>query len=190
MEPGPDWQSLLRGDKPAWDRFVRQAMPIVRAVARKVLAPAGQEGELADVVQETFVSLCRDDFNLLRRFDSERASLSTYLGVVASRRALDHLRRAAPAATPIDDTPEDLLAMAPAEPARPLILPEDLLTPRQSLILRLIYERDMEVEEVAQRLNIAAQSVRSLRHKALERLRAALVKNSDRAGDVLPPGGE
>jgi RNA polymerase sigma factor (sigma-70 family) len=184
MEIPSDWHSLLRGDKHAWDRFVREAAPLVRAVARKVLAPAGQEEALPDVMQEAFMSLCRDDFNLLRRFDPARASLGTYLGVIASRRAVDWLRRTAPPAACLDETPAELLAREPSEPDRPLNLPDDLLTPRQALILRLTYELDMEVEEVARQLGIAAQTVRSLRHKALERLRAALGRPSTARGDV------
>ncbi|WP_165873600.1 RNA polymerase sigma factor [Parasulfuritortus cantonensis] len=182
----PALARLLQGERAAWCDFVGAAAPVVRAVARKVLAPAGQDAELADVVQDTFAALCRDDFNLLRRYDPARASLATYLGVVAGRRALDHLRRAAPAAVDLDAVPEERLAVDPALPAGPLRLPDDLLTPRQALILRLIYERDLDVDEVALRLGIAAQSVRSLRHKALERLRGHLRA----AGDVSPPGRE
>lgn len=185
MDTGSDWPSLLRGDKLAWDRFVREAAPVLRAVAWRVLAPAGQGAEVSDVVQETFLALCRDEFNLLRRFDPERASLNTYLGVIAGRRALDHLRRVAPPASPLEDAPEALLAVDPIEPTRPLKLPDDLLTARQALILRLLYERDMAVEEVALRLGIAAQSVRSQRHKALERLRAALGVGPVKYGDVF-----
>jgi len=178
MQAIPDWQALLRGDKAAWDRFVIQAAPVVRSVARRVLEPARRNADLPDVVQDTFVALCRDDFNLLKRFDPAQASLSTYLGVIASRRALDWLRRHQHPQTDLEQVPEDTLAFTPPDlnhpPDLPLSLPRDLLTPRQTLILRLLYERDMDVAEIALRLGIAAQSVRSMHHKALERLRACL----------------
>jgi len=179
-----DWQALLRGEKRAWDDFVREAAPLVRAVARRVLAPMGREEALPDVVQETFVSLCRDDFNLLRRFDRERASLVTYLGVIASRRAVDHLRRTEQATVAVESVADELLAVLPAEPARALNFPDDLLTPRQTLILRLRYERDLEVEEISRILGISPQTVRSLHHKALVRLRAQLASETGGLGDV------
>lgn len=172
------WASLLRGDKAAWDRFVVRVAPLIRAVARRVVEPAGRAADLPDVVQDTFMALCRDDFNLLKRYDPALASLNTYLGVIATRRALDHLRRCGKTSVDLELIPEEALAIPPMEPARPLKLPDDLLTPRQALILRLIYERDMDVDEVARDLGIAAQSVRSLRHKALERLRAHISKDT------------
>ncbi len=173
-----EWAALLRGDKAAWDRFVPRAAPVIRAVARRVLEPAGRLGDLPDVVQDSFVSLCRDDFNLLKRFDPAQATLNTYLGVIAGRRALDHLRRSGKPGVELEQAPEASLAVEAGAAPGPLKLPDDLLTPRQALILRLIYERDMDVDEVARALGIAAQSVRSLRHKALERLRARIGKES------------
>ncbi|MCI0459259.1 MAG: hypothetical protein L0Z62_20105, partial [Gemmataceae bacterium] len=65
-----------------------------------------------------------------------------------------------------------------------LALPPALLTARQSLILKLLYEDDLDVNEVAELLNIEPQSVRSQRHKALVQLREHL---RQRPRDV--PGG-
>jgi len=51
-------------------------------------------------------------------------------------------------------------------------LPEALLSPRQREILALLYDRDMDVAEIAAKLAIDAQTVRSMHHKAMVKLRA------------------
>ena len=48
----------------------------------------------------------------------------------------------------------------------------DCLSPRQSLVLQLLYDREMEVAEIAAMLAVDAQTVRSTHHKALVKLRA------------------
>ena len=60
----------------------------------------------------------------------------------------------------------------PVEPVRKLKLPEALLSPRQREILAMLYDRDMEVAEIAAALGIDPQTVRSAHHKAMIKLRA------------------
>ena len=72
---------------------------------------------------------------------------------------------------PIDAVPESALAVAPVEPVEKLTLPTDLLSPRQREILAMLYDRDMDVSEVAATLQIDAQTVRSMHHKAMLKLR-------------------
>jgi len=165
-------RQLLAGDRRIWETFVPRAAAVMRAPIRRLLSPHRLDQETGDVLQDCFLRLVRHDFRLLRRFDPARATLSTWLGVIATSATLDHLRRQPPAADPVEDHAEALAAPdAPAGDA-PLALPPDLLSPRQALILKLIYEDDRDVDEVAAQLGIGAPSVRSLRHKALTRLRA------------------
>jgi RNA polymerase sigma factor (sigma-70 family) len=51
-------------------------------------------------------------------------------------------------------------------------LPEALLSPRQREILAMLYDREMEVAEIARALGIDPQTVRSAHHKAMVKLRA------------------
>ena len=176
-----DLERLAAGDKTAWDAFVGDAAPVVRAVVRRILLRAGRERDTADVVQEVFVRLCSDRFRLLREFDSARAGLSTWLGVIASSAAIDHLRRADPQGAALQDVAEeDLPSVDPVDPAHPLALPANLLSARQILILKLLYEDDCTVAEVARALGIEAQTIRSQRHKAFEKLRAWLADRGAR----------
>ncbi len=164
-------RQVWRGDATAWRTFVAAAGPLMRGVIWRVLSRAGRGEDCADVLQEAFVRLLRDDFALLRRYDPQRAGLGTWLGVVASSCAIDWLRKA-PAHETLERAPAQALAAdEPKDYDAPLRLPPGLIPPRQALILKLIYEDDLDVAEVAALLGIEAQTVRSLRHKAIGRLR-------------------
>ena len=161
--------ALLNGDGAAWERFIKRYGGLIVAAVRGV-APV--HGEIEDLTQEVFVRLCKDGFRLLRSYDPARASLSTWLTIVARSTARDALRRRRAETVPIEDVPEAKLAVDPVEPVRKLKLPEALLSPRQREILAMLYDREMDVAEVAQALGIDPQTVRSAHHKAMLKLRA------------------
>ena len=167
-------EALLRGDKAAWDAFVRRYGGLVIAAVRGV---AMAQGEVEDLTQEVFVRLCKDDFRLLRSYDPARASLSTWLTIVARSTARDKLRRRRAEAVPLDAVPEAQLAVDPVEPVQKLKLPEALLSPRQREILAMLYDREMDVAEIAKALGIDPQTVRSAHHKAMVKLRAHFRSN-------------
>jgi RNA polymerase sigma factor (sigma-70 family) len=161
--------ALARGEKGAWDAFVRRYAGLVVAAVRGV---ARDNTDVEDLTQEVFVRLCRDDFRLLRSYDPARAGLSTWLTIVARSTARDAMRRHRPVVVPIEAVPESRLAVDPVEPVRKLKLPEALLSPRQREILTMLYDREMEVAEIAAALGIDPQTVRSAHHKAMLKLRA------------------
>jgi RNA polymerase sigma factor (sigma-70 family) len=162
-------EALARGEKKAWEAFVRRHAGLVVAAVRGV---AREAAEVEDLVQEVFLRLCKDDFRLLRSYDPARAQLSTWVTIIARSTARDALRRHRPVVVPIEAVPESRLAIDPIEPVRRLKLPEALLSPRQREILTLLYDRDMEVGEIAAALGIDPQTVRSAHHKAMVKLRA------------------
>jgi RNA polymerase sigma factor (sigma-70 family) len=161
--------ALIRGEKGGWAAFVRRYAGLVVAAVRSV---AREAAEIEDLTQEVFLRLCRNDFRLLRSYDPARAGLSTWITIVARSTARDALRRHRPVAVPIDAVPEGQLAIDAVEPVRKLKLPEALLSPRQREILAMLYDKDMEVAEIAALLAIDPQTVRSAHHKAMIKLRA------------------
>lgn len=167
-------KKLAAGDKSVWDRFVALAAPLLRGVIRRTLVRARAESHTADVMQDVFLRLCRDEFRLLKTFDVRRASLATWLGVVATSSTIDFLRRQRLDTVALDDVAEGDLGGVYQPALRALELPPDLLSARQALILKMLFEQDLPVEDVARLLRIEAQTVRSLKHKALSRLRAAM----------------
>ena len=175
-----DLQALNGGDKAAWDAFVRRYAGLLVSAVRGV---AREGADIEDLVQEVFVRLCKDGFRLLKTYDPSRAGLSTWLTIVARSTARDTLRRRQLSVTPIDAVPEGLLAIESAPPER-LRLPEGLLSPRQKLVLTMLYDRDMEVSDVAQTLGVDPQTVRSTHHKAMLKLRSHFAADEQRQEEV------
>lgn len=165
-----DLDALLDGNKAAWDRFVARHAAVIFAAVRRRLVPAGRTSDAEDVVQDVFVKLCQNDFRLLRRYDASRAKITTWLTVVANSAAIDHLRRLRRRTEDIEAQPEAVLAVDPVIPEK-VKIPDGLLSPRQALVLELLYQRDMTPGEAAEIIGIDPQTVRSMHHKALVKLR-------------------
>jgi RNA polymerase sigma factor (sigma-70 family) len=164
-----DLAALIRGDKLAWDGFVRRYAGLIVAAVRGIV----QDGtDVEDLVQEVFVRLCKDGYRLLKTYDPARAGMTTWLTIVARSTARDAQRRRRIQGVPMDSVPEAAFAVAAVEPVEHLKLPPDLLSPRQREILTMLYDQEMDVAEIAAALKIDAQTVRSMHHKALQRLRA------------------
>lgn len=163
-----DLAALSRGEKTAWDGFVRRYAGLVTSAVRGV---SRDRMDAEDLVQEVFARLCKDGFRLLKTYDAARAGLSTWLTIVARSTARDALRRRQVPVTPLDAVPESMLATGGAPPEK-LRLPDGLLSPRQKLVLSLLYDRDMEVAEIAEALGVDPQTVRSTHHKAMLKLRS------------------
>jgi len=167
-----DLRALATGNKRAWDSFVVAAAPLINAVIRRTLASYRlSEEDVMDAAQDVFVRLCANDFRLLKTYDPARAGLSTWLAVVSRSSAVDHARRRRQATQPLDEVPEASLGVEDRHVEK-LKIPQGLLTDRQILILKCLYDEERDVAEVAQLLKIDAQTVRSTHHKALLRLRA------------------
>ena len=164
-----DLAALVGGDKVSWDAFVKRYARLVLAAVRDV---ARETVEAEDLAQEVFVRLCKDEYRLLKTYDPARAGLSTWLTIVARSTARDAIRRRRVAQVPIDDAPEAQLAVAPVEPKERLTWPEELLSPRQKEVLEMMYRREMDVPEIAAALGVDAQTIRSMHHKAMLKLRA------------------
>ncbi len=175
-----DLQGCVSGDKGAWDAFVRETAPIIFAAVQRTLRqyrPEAARGEAEDLAQDVFVRLVERDFHLLRTYDPAKASLSTWLTLIARSTVLNRLRKRAAPVVPLDDGHERRLGAREAAAggaAEAIELPEGLLSPRQHLVLRLLFERDMTVQEAAATLGVDTQTIRSTKHKAIARLREAL----------------
>jgi RNA polymerase sigma factor (sigma-70 family) len=166
-----DLRALATGSKRTWDAFVAASTPLINAVVRRSLATYRlSEDDVLDAAQDVYLRLCTKDFRLLKTYDPTRAGLSTWLAVVARSAAVDFARRRKQATSPIDDVPESFLAVEDRHVEK-LKIPDGLLTERQTLILKCLYDEERDVAEIAQLLKIDAQTVRSTHHKALLRLR-------------------
>lgn len=166
-----DLQALSAGKKRVWDSFVVAATPLINSVIRRALASYRlSEDDVLDAAQDVFVRLCANEFRLLKTYDPSRASLATWLAVVTRSAAVDFARRRRQPTSALDDVPEAALAVEDKHVEK-LKIPQGLLTERQTLILKCLYDEERDVAEVAQLLKVDAQTIRSTHHKALMRLR-------------------
>ncbi len=161
----------LEGDKQAWAAFVQRYSGVIYAAVGHVFGSqgAGLTGRnTEDVAQDVFVRLVKDDYRLLRKFEPQRASLETWLTLVARSVAIDCLRKRRLETSGLD--PSQIPAAEPTPDGE--TLPLHLLTARQRLVLTLLFDEDRSVAEAAQMLNVDEQTIRSTKHKALSRLRS------------------
>jgi RNA polymerase sigma-70 factor (ECF subfamily) len=85
---------LQTGESVLWDEFVRRSEPMITAVVRKKLN--GLKlcfGLQQDLVQDTYLKLCTDNFRALRQFTPQHAyALFGFLKIVASNTVHDYFR--------------------------------------------------------------------------------------------------
>jgi len=173
-------KACLAEDAGARDGFVNRFTPVVFAAVRRVFGgrPGDPSMDAEDMVQDAFLRLFKNDARLLRTYDPERSSLTTWLTVVARSTAIDAARRKRPVSVPFEP---DLHVPGQEDPApafEPFVVPEGLLSARQRLVLHLLFEKEWEVREVARLLGVGEQTVRSTKHKALDRLRALAARGA------------
>ncbi|HYE07516.1 MAG TPA: sigma-70 family RNA polymerase sigma factor [Planctomycetota bacterium] len=166
-DPERDVLPCVGGDAAACESIAQAFAAFVRTVVREVFARHGARDGIDDAAQDVFVRLFQDGRRLLRTFDPRRARLATWLAVVARSTALNALRR-----RPRGERVEAAEPVAAPVRSGALDLPPRVLTARQALILRLAFEDGLDPEEIGRFLGIDAQTVRSTKHKAVERLRA------------------
>lgn len=185
MEVSPTLLSdLISGSPSAWGQFVQASAPVVWGQVRRCFGRYGaalDPVDLEDVSQDVFLRLSRADFSLLRRFDPDRAKLSTYLGVVAHSASVDFLRKRRQSHEDIADYGDRLAApeaRADADTSGVLaLMPDALLSDRQRAILIKLFDEDKDVEDVAEEMGVAAQTIRSAKHKALTKIRTHVQEN-------------
>jgi RNA polymerase sigma-70 factor (ECF subfamily) len=169
--------SFAAGDDQALAEVYRRHGSRVISVANAVLR---DRAAAEDVCHDVFVGLSRQP----QRFDSGRASLGTYLTVVAHGRALDRLRsqqararreqqQARFAASTSQDAGEQATASSMATDIWAAV---SALPVREAEAVRLAYFGDTTYREVARILNVAEGTVKSRIRSGLRRLRVTFVE--------------
>ena len=177
---------LVRSDR-AWREFHRRFDRLVYKCIHKVTRRFGgvvAEVDVEDIYGQFLLNLTARDMHRLRAFQPERGNkLSTWIGLLATNTAWDHLRRLSrrPRENELDDARH-----IPAETAHPLdaleqrqrwALVEQALerfSDRDRTFVQLFYVEGLAAERVAQSMNISVKTVYSKKHKICTRLTAAL----------------
>ncbi len=170
----PDLHKVLAGDKRAWDAFVEEFAGLILSTVQRVFSmhsATNKRQDVPDVVQNVFLKLVKNDYALLKTYDPKRARLSTWLVVITRSAAIDHLRSPMGREIPSPLAGEETLVHHDPEPDDAFLLLDEL-SGRQETVMRLLYQEDLDVSEVAGILRINPQTVRSIRHQALKKLRS------------------
>jgi RNA polymerase sigma-70 factor, ECF subfamily len=110
---------LESGSDAAWTVFVRQFQPVIASVILRAIRRYSEANHalVDDLVQETFLRLCRNNFKAIRDFEHRRDdSILGYLKVVAASVTMDHFRarKTRKRAGEVEDLTGSLLENAPA----------------------------------------------------------------------------
>ncbi|MGE5186447.1 MAG: RNA polymerase sigma factor [Acidobacteriota bacterium] len=162
-----------RGDERAWRDLIARFERPVHALIWRLLANRAKH-RVEDLAQETFVRVLR----ALPRFDpAGPASLSTWILTIATRLALNELRRPEPAA--LDHEPHaSERADASADRARlgaAIGRAITALPDAQRAVLVLREYHDLEYAEIAEVLEVDVGTVKSRLSRARAALREQLV---------------
>ncbi len=164
----------IEGDKSSWDTFVEKYSGIIYFTINNTLQSKlsyCSQHYVDDICQNVFLRLVQNDRSLLRRYDPEKSKITTWLMVIARSVTMDFLRKGVYCLAPLDDFIDELEApMVPVKEG--LDIPEQLLSPRQKLVVKLFFEDGLDISEISDFIGIKEQSVRSAKHKALTKLRS------------------
>lgn len=181
------------GDRRAQrDFIIRYSDLVYRAVSHafKAKSTDWRIQDIEDLHQTVLMRLLEKRCKRLRQFKGKNGcSLRSWVRMIAVRTVIDHFRQQKDAlAHAIASTDGDAMHLFPAQLRDPLDLLDgaqqmdrvyhalDLLSPRDRLFIKLHILREMSIQEVAILLNVSVNTAYSIKHRALERLRNALVR--------------
>jgi len=168
------------GDARAYDRLLRDCLPLLRAIARRRIA---DHAEAEDAVQDTLLTLHR----MLATYDPSRPA-RPWIAAIAERRCIDRLRRRGRTSgreNPIDDHAETLAAPAGVTgedrvASRQLREAVADLPESQRTALRLAKLEDLPLAEASARSGLSVGALKVATHRALKTLRRKLGVEDDR----------
>lgn len=166
------------GDQRACTRFVAHYQRRVFAAISRIMGTRAGPARVEELAQDAFLRALR----ALPRFDlAGSARLSTWLLTIATRVALNELRRNAPTVTPLVDAsrvaaPDELERVAQRQSLQRAI---DALTAEQRAVVVLHDLHGLSDREVAEALELAVAAVKSRLFRARAALRRALTEDDD-----------
>ncbi|MBR0694665.1 sigma-70 family RNA polymerase sigma factor [Bradyrhizobium lablabi] len=172
-----EWTGLMRsaisGDGAAYHRLLKAVTPVLRAVARRGLARAGQPVDQSeDIVQDILLAV-----HLKRHTWDTNAPFAPWLFAIARNKVIDALRRRGKRIfVNIDDFAETL----PGEVAEPTASASEVATQLQTLparqrdVLQSIAVDSVSIRDTAAKLSMSEGAVRVALHRGLANLTAKL----------------
>lgn len=193
---------IVDGDPIASEALVRRHSDMVYRIIQRVFIhkqAAFVPDDVADMHNSVFLALFENECRRLRQYKGKNGCrLSTWIGLVTVRLTLNHLRKLGLDALAwrwrlgsLKDEPEfesgAMLAWDAMEKCQQCDLIAKLiedLPRREQLVIRLHFSQDFSIPEIAQTMDIAAQTVHTIKYRALKRIRA-YVDERQKNGDPV-----
>ncbi len=170
------------GDHAAWNELANHYFPVIQGTVRRVFRSYQVDPDTPDfddVCQEVFVRILQHDARVLRSFRWQ-SSLKTWLSLVASSCAVDHLRKKHKREIPITDYIDKISTeIVPSSEEfdrseiSALNQAKERLLPRDKLLIKLAYERKWSYEQISKLIGISVNTVGPAIHRAITRLEKA-----------------
>jgi RNA polymerase sigma-70 factor, ECF subfamily len=164
--------ALRRQDPSATQRVLQAYGPMLRGFLTESL---DDRGAMEDVLQQTLIEVWRRGPD----YDPQRASVATWLLMIARSRAIDHLRRRVP--EPFDPAAVGELVDRDTEHATDALVQRwrmagllAALPREESRLLAMRFYQGLSQREICQRTGIPLGTVKMRMARALERLRTML----------------
>jgi RNA polymerase sigma-70 factor (ECF subfamily) len=180
---------LVLRDPAAWRQFTQKYAPLVISCIRRVLGRFSRitsEHDVDEVYARFCAELLASDHKKLRAYDPARGSrLSTWLGLLAGNTTYDYLRRIkrdrvceplseADGFVATGPSPYDVVALRERAALASEILSELSLRDRE--FVELYFGEGLDVEAIAERMQISIKTVYTKKHKITARLERLLVR--------------
>ena len=183
-------QRCVKGEKAAWDEFLKNYSRLIYSYIKNILDAKGHalaENQAQDVFQEIIYSLIKDNFRKLGSFKAKNGcSLASWLRQVTVNFAIDYLRRAKPDAVSLDEEKDDAVSLKDtladkSMPVSEIVNQHELLDSLKECIkkldtddkyfLRLYINKKLELEELRAILHISRPAVDMRKARILARLK-------------------
>jgi len=182
-------QRCVSRDKDAWNEFVERYSRLIYSYIHSVLNNKGisaGEGYCADICQEIFHSLIRDNFKKLKSFRARNGcSLASWLRQVTVHAAIDYVRKIKPAvsmekAEPDKDGLKDTIADSSISAAQALVNSEksgalqeciERLNIDDKYFLELYLNRGVSLEKLKGHFNLSRSAIDMRKLRLVERLK-------------------
>lgn len=170
-----DWSSLLRaantGDSLAYQRFLRELAPVLRAFVRRLLARSSSASvDVEDIVQEILLAI-----HLKRQTWIETAPVTPWVFTIARHKTIDALRRRGRHIdVPIDDFSESLASDTAEPDLAGVYIDRQLgaLPEGQRKVVQAIAVAGDSISEAAEKLMMTQGAVRVALHRGLAAIAA------------------
>ena len=189
-EDQPLLSGCISGDGRASVIFVQRFSGLVYGSVKNTLTikhvPFNSQ-DLEDLHNTIFLRLFEQRCNKLRQFQGKNGcSLASWIRLVAVRTVLNHIRKKGIDAigwqkklisiNDLSELKEDEMetwdVMEKAEQGRLLQDGIQNLPPRDRLFMKLHFEKDLSMKEVADAMQLSIQNVYTVKHRAIQRLKS------------------